>query len=272
VACARGIAENREVTGQGLTVQQLVARETSRTTTVIRSPSSDLGGTGAQLPSGTKCPPPPPPVLPLRRIAGGSRMRPEIRPNDWQDQGRRDTMAAMPTPELPSNGVLRVRVADDLVLDAGTFRLAADHDQHPVAVIEPPETPMYRQVAAYLESKPTPPDSNPKRADEARAATAVCLRWGSYFALLADPASSPSPAIDDEQVSQIDDDEMARMNVEISAALAWWFGMCGANDRHYFDLVQRALTYLPLPPFLLVPVRTVTVPDRSPSPYFHGRR
>ncbi len=173
----------------------------------------------------------------------------------------------MPTPELPSNGVLRVRVADDLVLDGGTRRLAADHDRHPVAVIEPPATPMYRQVAAYLETKPSPPEGNPKRADEARAAVAVCLRWGSYFAVLADPARPPSPHIDDEQVSRIDDGEMARMNVEISAALAWWFGLCGASDRRYCDLVQRALAYLPLGPKAVRPhpqaetLLTCTMPD-----------
>ena len=45
-----------------------------------------------------------------------------------------------------------------------------------------------------------------------RAATAVCLRWGSYFALLADPARPPAPAIDNKQVSRIDDDEIGRMN------------------------------------------------------------
>ena len=61
------------------------------------------------------------------------------------------------------------------------------------------------------------------------------------------------PSIDDEQVSRIDDGEMARMNVEISAALAWWFGLCGANDRRYFDLVQRALAYLPLGPKAIHP-------------------
>ena len=98
---------------------------------------------------------------------------------------------------------------------AGRGAWPADHDRHPVAVIEPPATPMYRQVAAYLETKPSPPEGNPKRADEARAAVAVCLRWGSYFAVLADPARPPSPHIDDEQVSRIDDGEMARMNVEI---------------------------------------------------------
>jgi hypothetical protein len=33
--------------------------------------------------------------------------------------------------------------------------------------------------------------------------------------------------IDEEQVSQIDDEEMARMNIEISAALAWWLALVG---------------------------------------------
>jgi len=173
----------------------------------------------------------------------------------------------MPTAESRSAGVLRVRVADDFVLDTGTWHLAAGQDQRPVALIEPPAMPMYRQVVAYLEAKPVPPEGNPKRDDEARVATAVCLRWGSYFALLADPACPPSPNIDDEQVGQIDDDEMARMNVEISAALAWWFGLCGVNDRKYFDLVQRALAYLPLGPKAIHPhpqadtLRTCTMSD-----------
>jgi hypothetical protein len=63
--------------------------------------------------------------------------------------------------------------------------------------------------------------------------------------VLADPARPPAPNIDDEQASQIDDDEMARMNVEISAAIAWWLTLRGADDRRYWDLVHRALVHLP---------------------------
>jgi hypothetical protein len=158
----------------------------------------------------------------------------------------------MPTAELPSAGVLRVRVADDLILDAGSWHLAADQDQRPAAIIEPPATPMIQQLVAYLEAKPAPPEGNPKRDDEARAATAVCLRWGSYFALLADPVRPPSPSIDDEQASQIGD-EMARTNVEILATLEWWFGLCRMNDRHYFDLAQRGVAYLPVGPRTIHP-------------------
>ena len=50
-------------------------------------------------------------------------------------------------------------------------------------------------IAAYLETKPLPPYGNLGRADELRAATDVCLRWGSCFALLADPARPASPGI-----------------------------------------------------------------------------
>jgi hypothetical protein len=81
---------------------------------------------------------------------------------------------------------------------------------------------MFQQVVAYLEAKPVPPSGSMRRADEARAAVAVCLRWGSYFAVLADPARPDAPNIDAGQVSQIDDEEMARMNIEISAGVAWW--------------------------------------------------
>jgi hypothetical protein len=65
---------------------------------------------------------------------------------------------------------------------------------------------------------------------------------------VADPARPPAPNIDDEQVSQIADDEMARMNIEISAALAWWLALAGSDDRRYGEFVARALAYLPTGP------------------------
>jgi len=107
---------------------------------------------------------------------------------------------------------------------------------------------MFQHLVEYLEAKPVPPGGSMRRAEEARAATAVCLRWGSYFAVVADPARPPAANIDDERVSQIADDEMARMNIEISAALAWWLALAGSDDRRYWDLVWRALAYLPTGP------------------------
>ena len=146
--------------------------------------------------------------------------------------------------EQQSDGILHVRVADDFVLNGGNWMLTEDQKGRPVARIIPPATPMFQQIIAYLEAKPVPPTGSVRRADEARAAVAVCLRWGSYFDVLADPSRPDSPNIYNEQVSQIDDEEMARMNIEISAALAWWLTLSGSDDRRYSQLVDRALAYL----------------------------
>jgi len=143
---------------------------------------------------------------------------------------------------------LRVRVTDDLVLDGGTWELAESEDGQPVARITPPATPMFRQVVEYLETKPVPQGGNLRRDGESRAAVAVCLRWGSYFALLADPTRPSAPDIDGQRTSQIADSEMARMNIEISAGIAWWLALGGCDQRRYWDLVHRALAYLPTGP------------------------
>jgi hypothetical protein len=148
-------------------------------------------------------------------------------------------------PDLPASGMLHVQVAEDFTVDGGTWHLTTDQHGAPTAQISPPAAPMFQQVVEYLEAKPVPPGGSMRRADEARAAVAVCLRWGSYFAVLADPARPDAPNIDDGQVSQIDDEEMARMNIEISAGVAWWLTLAGSDGRRYENLVTRALTYLP---------------------------
>lgn len=154
----------------------------------------------------------------------------------------------------PSRGTLHVRVLDDLILDAGTWQLDSVADQRRIARIVPPAMAMSQQVVAYLEAKPVPQGGNFRRDSEARAAVAVCLRWGSYFAVLTDPYRPAAPDIEDKQISQIHDDEMARMNIEISAALAWWLALRGADDRCYWDLVHRTLEYLPVGPKTVRPL------------------
>ena len=158
---------------------------------------------------------------------------------------------------LNDNGLLQVRGADDLHLDGGTWTLTEDQKGQPVARIIPPAVPMFQQVVEYLEAKPVPPGGTLKRDDEARAAVAVCLRWGSYFAVLADPFRPDAPDIADEEVSQIADQEMARMNIEISAALAWWLTLRGVDERRYDDLVHRVLATCP-------PARRPSAPSTAP--------
>jgi len=145
------------------------------------------------------------------------------------------------TPSLATNGVLSVRVADDFVLDGGRWELAKTKDRQPVARIAAPVTPMFQQVVEYLERNPAPRGGSFRRDEESRAAVAVCLRWGSYFAVLADPSRPAASGLGDDRVSQIADDEMARLNIEISAGIAWWLTLPGTDERRYWDLVHRAL-------------------------------
>ncbi len=121
-----------------------------------------------------------------------------------------------------------------------------DSGQGPIARITPPAVPLFRQVIDYLEAQPPPPAGYVRLADEARAAVAICLRYGSYFAALADASCPFSPNVRDENASHIDDDEMARMNVEISAAVQWWLTLKGSDEQRYTQVIQNALAYLPL--------------------------
>lgn len=99
---------------------------------------------------------------------------------------------------------------------------------------------MFEQVLGFLES------DAPKRAraltlkQEARAAVAVCLRWGSYLALLVDEARPPAASVGTQGVSRVTDREMARINIEASANLASWLTLAHDEPALYGRLVQAA--------------------------------
>ena len=79
------------------------------------------------------------------------------------------------TPQSPTSDVLHVQVAEDFNVDGGIWHLATDQHGTPIARISPPAVPMFQQVVEYLEARAVPPGGSMRRADEARAATAVCL-------------------------------------------------------------------------------------------------
>jgi len=144
---------------------------------------------------------------------------------------------------------LRVRVNDDLVLDAGTCEEVSGPDG-PERLIRPPETTLFHQVLAYLRAKPDPTvrPGGSASGREGVAAAAVVLRWGSYLAVLLDGDKPIWPAAArPDGTSRISDEEMARINIEASAALAEWIDLHRAGDggRLYAALVDRAVNYLP---------------------------
>lgn len=135
---------------------------------------------------------------------------------------------------------LRVCVNEELVLDAGVCEAGAE------GIIQPPETTLFRQVLGYLRSKPDPPTPSGVE-QEGLAAAAVVLRWGSYLAVLADRAKPIWAETRSPETSRICDSEMARINIEASAALAEWIDIARSDQKAYEKLVSRALAYLPLP-------------------------
>jgi len=147
---------------------------------------------------------------------------------------------------------LRVRVNEELVLDAGTVEPAAGQHGETV-LIRPPEKSMFRQVLAYLMKKQDPVwlPKGTRIGREGVAAAALTLRWGSYFAVLAD-REKPIWAVaqgPDAGVSRIADAEMARINIEASAAVAKWVDFYREHSGMglYTRIVERAIAYLPMP-------------------------
>ncbi len=141
---------------------------------------------------------------------------------------------------------LRVHVTDDLVLDAGSWETTDGGD--PRRVVHPPATTMLDQLIEYLEQHPVSGYPGIRIGHEAIAATAVCLRWGSYFAVLADrdkPLAKPCGP-DEAVAGRIADAEMARVNIEASAALEAWIDIMRDDYHRYLNLMWAAHRYLPM--------------------------
>jgi hypothetical protein len=107
---------------------------------------------------------------------------------------------------------------------------------------------MFDQLIDYLEQCPVSGCPGIRIGHEAIAATAVCLRWGSYFAVLADrdkPLTKPC-GLDEAVAGRIADTEMARINIEASAALEAWIDMMRVDYQRYLSLMWAAHRYLPM--------------------------
>jgi hypothetical protein len=155
-----------------------------------------------------------------------------------------------PREEITVRHPLLVRVNEEIVLDAGTCEdLATPHG--PERLIRPPAATLFHQVLAYLRAIPDPPKrpSGSMVGREGVAAAAVILRWGSYLAVLLDREKPEWTEAHSAGTSRISDQEMARINIEASVALAEWIDLYRADPggRLYEQLVNRAVSYLAMP-------------------------
>lgn len=142
---------------------------------------------------------------------------------------------------------LTVPVNDTLVLDAGwweeTLEQSISGAPLPCRLIHPPAPTMYEQILRSLAGISSAGEP-PRRLDfrEVGLATiAVCLRWGSYFAVLADRSRPLWAQTAQEEISQVGDREMARIHVEASAALAQWIELMRTDNRRFRQLLKAAL-------------------------------
>jgi hypothetical protein len=143
---------------------------------------------------------------------------------------------------------LTVRVNSELLLDAGN-RKEMQTGNGREFLIHPPRKTLFNQLLDYLRAKEDPPVplSGSFVGREGVAATAVTLRWGSYLAVLLDHEKTIWSEVDSPNTSRISDHEMARINIEASAALGDWVDLC-RTDRagEYTQLVNRAVFHLPM--------------------------
>ncbi len=136
---------------------------------------------------------------------------------------------------------LTVRVNEELVLDAGRWEEIPDREGKLTRRVHPPSKTMFEQVMDYLSSVVQIPNYIPLRiGEEGVAATAVCLRWGSYLAVLADREKPLWTEARHEGISRVEDAEMARINIEASAALEQWIEIMRHEPDRYRHLVWAA--------------------------------
>src|SRR5258707_7136169 len=158
------------------------------------------------------------------------------------------------------NSELVIYADTHLALHAGWWEEHTESDGTGFRMISPPEQTLFDQVLLYLKTivaqSPKPSTTQSTLSEQVRAILSVCLRWGSYFAVLADEAKPLWSMTDQQSISLIADTEMARINIETSAALEQWLNILRSDKDYYFALVQAA-KQLPLP------LKRISVPPRG---------
>src|SRR5947208_2953404 len=139
---------------------------------------------------------------------------------------------------------LTINLNEQCAINAGSWQECVAEGQSPSRLISSPQTTMYRQVLSYVEEttrdEKVPPKSQLHFGEVAIATVAICLRWGSYFAVLANRDLPQWVAAYDPEVSCISDGEMARINIEASAALSDWIDLIQADQQRFRKLVKAA--------------------------------
>lgn len=177
-------------------------------------------------------------------------------PSHFQRKGAR---------QVAQQHALTLRVNDHCTLSAGSWQTEQDEQHESFRLVSSPEPPMYQQLLASLaeatKDQKVPPKSHLHFGEVALATVLVCIRWGSYFTVLVNPDQPQWAPAYDPEVSCIGDSEMARINVEASAALAAWIDLMRLDNAQFRKMVKAAVQLLP---------SVISVPDPATN-YRHFR-
>ena len=113
--------------------------------------------------------------------------------------------------------------------------------------VHPPSPSLFEQLLEHLEPLPRRRTRAPDPALLGAGATALCLRWGTYLAVLLDDTRPRDPHAGDEAWSLIAHDEMQRINLEFSANLARVLRWLHEDEDQCVGLLEAAAVKLFLP-------------------------
>ena len=140
---------------------------------------------------------------------------------------------------------LEVPVLPGMIISAGNV-VQIEDEGLARTVILPPNPTMLEQLIPWFKKQPAPAAS--VRLDEAAIGLALArlaIRWGSYFAVIANRAK-PTWAHAGEPVSHFGNQELARMNIEISANLDALYWLSRRSPQEFRHIIH-ASRLLPSP-------------------------
>jgi hypothetical protein len=106
---------------------------------------------------------------------------------------------------------------------------------------------MFDQLLDWLSRQPAPERAPLSSETIGIGATALCLRWGAYLAVLLDESKPLDPRIASPEISMVAGSEMKRINIEFSSNLARLVRMLQDDEAGCSHLLHLAHQYLPVP-------------------------
>jgi hypothetical protein len=140
--------------------------------------------------------------------------------------------------------ILSVPLTQSLNLAAGSF----DEDEGAAAIL-PLAVAMFDQLLDWLSRQTS---SDPRSISASMigiGATALCLRWGTYLAVLLDEHKPLDPRVEKAEISMISDSEIKRINLEFSANLARLIRLLHEDQGSCYRLLGLAYHHLAMPRF-----------------------